>query len=70
MADGFIDDLVKLETEGVVTNDAHLRTDVLVISPVITVMADNPRASEILSHMGSTANKFCRMCMVKIHYQF
>ncbi len=63
LAEGFIHDLVQLE-EGVVMYDALLKTNVLVRAPVILIIGDNPRASEILSHMGSTANKFCRMCMV------
>ncbi len=63
LAEGFIHDLVQLE-EGVVMYDALLKTNVLVGAPVILIIGDNPRASEILSHMGSTANKFCRMCMV------
>ncbi len=53
LAEGFIHDLVQLE-EGVVMYDAHLKTNVLVRAPVILIIGDNPRASEILSHMGST----------------
>ena len=65
LAEGFIHDLIQLE-EGVVMYDAHLKTNVLVRAPVILIIGDNPRHSKILSHMGSTANKFCRMCMVSV----
>ena len=69
MAEGLnVSDLVKLETEGVVMYDAHLRTDVLVMAPVLIIIGDNPRASELLLHMGGTANKYCRMCMVSTPY--
>ena len=45
--------------------DAYLQSKVFVFSPVLCVCADNPRHSELLNHLGSTANKYCRMCMVK-----
>ena len=64
LVEGFIHDLTQLETEGMVMYDSHLKTDVLVRAPVIMAICDNPRASEMLSHMGGTANKYCRMCMV------
>ncbi|KAL5460278.1 hypothetical protein EMCRGX_G033719 [Ephydatia muelleri] len=31
--------------------------------PVLLV-CDNPRASELLNHLGSAAIKFCRICMI------
>ncbi len=65
LAEGFIHNLIQLE-EGVVMYDAHLKTNVLVRAPVILIIGDNPRHSEILSHMGSIANKFWRMCMVSV----
>ena len=58
-----IADLLKLE-KGVQMYDCSIGREVIVISHVICLLADNPRASELLSHMGSTAKKFCRMCMV------
>ena len=66
MADPIVDDLVKLENEGLVTYDALLGQEVLVIAPLICAICDNPRASEITNHNGSTAKKFCRMCLVSI----
>ena len=53
---------MKLETEGI---DAHIQCEVLLVAPVMAVLGDNPRASEVVSHMGSSANKFCRMCGVR-----
>ena len=61
-----VEDLFRLETEGIVTYDAHLREDVLAVAPVLCVLCDNPRASEITNHRGCTARKFCRMCMVRL----
>ena len=66
LAEGFIQDLVKLESEGIVVYDCYQKTDVLLLAPVIAIIGDNYRASEIVSHMGNSANKFCRMCMVCI----
>ena len=43
--------------------DACLQ-DVLVIAPVLAVMGDNPRASEVAGHLTGSPNKFCRQCMV------
>ena len=64
LAEGFVQDLLKLESEGIVVYDAHLKTNVLLLAPVIAVIGDNYRASEVVSQMGSSANRFCRMCMV------
>ena len=64
LVEGFIHDLTQLETEGMVMYNSHLKTDVLVKAPVIMAICDNPRASEMLSHMGGTVNKYWRMCMV------
>eukprot|EP00731_Ephydatia_muelleri_P004491 Em0002g667a len=33
------------------------------IAPLILIICDNPRASELLGHLGSTALKYCRICM-------
>ena len=66
MADGtLVQELNTLATEGMVTYHAHLQMNVLVVAPVLTLICDNPRASELLNHNGSKARKFCRMCMVR-----
>ena len=44
--------------------DVSLQTTMLLQAPLILLLGDNPRHSELLNHMGSSAKKFCRMCMV------
>jgi len=56
-------ELLNLE-RGVLMHDVFLAKEVLVVAPVLLVKCDNPRASELLGHMGSSANKFCRICLV------
>ncbi len=58
-----VEDLLLLE-KGCTVYDALLKTNVLVIARVMMILADNARASEVLNHLGSRANKFCRICMV------
>ena len=43
MVEPIISDLRMLETTGLITIDAHLKQDVLVIAPVLLGMHDNPR---------------------------
>lgn len=64
MVEPIVSDLRMLETTGLITFDAHLKQDVLIIAPVLLGMHDNPRSSEVVNHMGSAANLFCRMCIV------
>ena len=64
MAKPLAEDLFKLETEGVLTYDAALETEVIVVAPVLCILCDNPRHSEIMNHAGASANMYCRMCMV------
>lgn len=63
MSEPIITDLLKLE-DGVVMFDAATQQDVLVIAPVLCIVADNVRASELTSHCGSSANRYCRICQV------
>ena len=58
-------ELICLE-KGVFIHDVSLAKEVLLVAPVLLVKCDNPRASELLVHMGSNANKFCRMCLVSL----
>ena len=44
--------------------DAFLQTTVLVIAPVICIICDNPRASEVTNNLGPGSKMFCRICMV------
>ena len=68
LIDPVIPDLVQLETMGLTTYDAHMHQDVLIVAPILLGMHDNPRASEIVNHLGSAANLFCRVCMVSIQF--
>lgn len=63
MAAELVKDLKLLE-EGVVMHHAGARQDVLVFAPVLCFICDNVRSSELTNHMGSSANKFCRICQV------
>lgn len=64
MTETLAPELTILEQNGVIVYDAFLNKQVIVVAPVICVLADNPRASELLNHMGSSARRYCRMCMV------
>lgn len=64
MAKPIVKELQRLE-DGMVVFDAHLQKEVLLITPVLAVLGDNPRHSELLNHAGSSSNKYYRMCMVK-----
>ena len=59
MAVPITDELIQLETSGIEVYDSFLKKDILVMSPVLCIICDNPRASEICSHLGSSARKFC-----------
>ena len=53
-----------LESEGVEMYDAKGSERVLVVAPLMIVICDNPRASELVNHLGSSANRYCRVCEV------
>ena len=57
-------ELTLLETEGILVFDKLYQEVVLVIAPLMFIVCDNPRASELLNHLGSNAIKYCRICMV------
>lgn len=61
-----VDDLLVLEKEGRIMYDTFYEENVLVVAPVLCCIADNPRASDLANHAGTSARKFCRMCMVII----
>ena len=63
------EELQQLE-RGIKMYHAGLKQNVLLVTPVLLVMCDNPRASEVLCHLGSAANKFCRMCLVCQYYKY
>lgn len=64
MARPISEELARLENEGVEMYDYQSQENVLVVAPLMLIICDNPRASELVNHLGSTANKFCRICEV------
>ena len=64
MTEALVEDLKQLEA-GVIMFDSALQKDALIIAPILAVLADNPRHSELLNHLGSSANLYCRLCMVR-----
>lgn len=65
MTDPLVNNLLALENDGIITYDAYYKKEVIVVAPVICVLADNARASEITNHHGTSANKYCRICQVR-----
>lgn len=53
-----------LETDGLVVYDAFLKEEVLVIAPLLCVICDNPRASQLINHLTGSVRRYCRVCMV------
>lgn len=53
MSQPIVDNLQSLESDGIVAFDALLGMEVFVIAPVICVLGDNPRHSEVMSHVGT-----------------
>ena len=64
MVPPIVEELKLLENEGVETFDVALQKQVLVVAPVLCVICDNPRASEVTNNLGPSSKKFCRICMV------
>ena len=58
------EELEKLENEGVEMYDAQSQKKVLVVAPLMLILCGNQRVSELVNHLGSTANKFCHICEV------
>ena len=58
------DELTGLEMDGIEVYDAYLNEQVLVIAPLLCIICDNPQASKLVNHLGGSANKYCRFCMV------
>lgn len=57
-------ELTMLETDGVVAFDAFYQEEVLVVAPVLCIVCDNPMATQLCNHLGSSALMCCRLCMV------
>ena len=66
MAAPLVEELKNLEKDGVTTYDVFLEREVLVIAPVLCIICDNYRASEVTNNLGPSSRMFCRICMVSI----
>ena len=64
MTPPLVEELKLLESDGMQAFDAFLQKTVLVIAPVICIICDNPRASEVTNNLGPGSKMFCRICMV------
>ena len=69
MTGPIVEDLKLLE-EGVCVYDSVFERDVVVVAPVLCLLCDNVRASELLNHLGSRAKKLCRICNVNLSYMY
>ena len=65
MTEPLVEDLKMLE-KGIKVFDALTESEIFVVAPVLCVLCDNVRASELLNHLGSKAKKLCRFCMVRV----
>ena len=63
MACPIVEGLLKLE-KGVFMYDAYFHQEVLVIAPLLALLADNPMASVLVSHLTGNPHRFCRICKV------
>ena len=58
-----VSELCALE-QGMEVFDEKMQECVLVVAPVLAIMCNNPRASQIVGHMTGRPSKFCRVCLV------
>ena len=61
-----VPELLTLTEDAIEAYDALTKQAVLVICPLMCMLADNSRASELINHLGGggAARWYCRMCMV------
>lgn len=67
LAKPMAEELFMLETQGLEVYDAQSKQMVLVVVPLICIVADNPMSSELLNHLCGAANKYCRICEVRVY---
>ncbi len=65
IAKPLVEDLKQME-KGVLLYDACLKQQVLIVAPVMAILGDSARASELVNHLGSRAKRFCRKCKVSV----
>lgn len=66
MCEVIVSELASLEKVGIVAYDVELQQKVVVLAPLMCILADNPRACELLNHLGGSSRRYCRMCMVNL----
>ena len=64
MAEPLAKELLELEENGMATFDAFINEEVLVVTPIICLICDNPRESELVNHLAASATFYCRLCLV------
>ncbi|KIY48737.1 hypothetical protein FISHEDRAFT_42751, partial [Fistulina hepatica ATCC 64428] len=64
MLDGIVDQLERLEREGVWAWDCVHNAPVLIFPTVLALLGDNPMQSEFACHIGLRGRMFCRSCYV------
>ena len=64
MCDAIAPELIQLE-EGIEAYHAYHGQLVIILSPLMCIVADNPRASELLNHLGAAARRYYQICIVK-----
>ena len=57
---------LQLENNGIEVFDADYQENVLVFCPLMLIICDYPRASELVNHLGSIATRYCQMCDMRI----
>ena len=57
-------EMKELAEQGIEIYDAFLAQNVLLLPRPICFICDNPRASELSNHLGSSAIQYCRKCKV------
>ena len=65
MAEPIVNELLILE-RGVWMFDSYLKEEALVLAPVMCLLADNPRHSELCNHFTGNPRKYCMvniLCM-------
>ena len=66
MADEIVKQLLLLEEKVFLSMDE----DVYVVAPLFCFIADNPRHSEITSHLTGSPRKYCCLCLVRILFAY
>ncbi|KAI8360860.1 hypothetical protein EDC96DRAFT_226949 [Choanephora cucurbitarum] len=64
MLPALVDDLEQLESGVVMYSSVH-KEGVFAVAPLLLIMADNYRHSELSMHTGSVAKCFCRKCLIR-----